>query len=145
MRRQTAWRVRNNPLEIDLFERSSQSPGATETNTTETDSSLDPTEQVEMARNDKGNARKCLSDYARPVLQRPVTRIHAPLRRGANFRIDSHVMSMLLIIHGKPFKNPYRHLDELSQVCEINHLQNVPADTMKMKLFHATLRDRAKD
>ena len=52
---------------------------------------------------------------------------------------------MLPIFHGKPFKDPYRHVDELSQVCEINHLHNVPADKMKMKLFLATLRDRAKD
>ena len=97
-----------------------------------------------MARNDEGNAGKSLSDYARPVLQRPVTRIHSPIGRGANIRIDSHVMSMLPIFHGKPSEDPYRHVDELSQVCEINHLQNVPADTMKMKLFPATLRDRAK-
>ena len=145
MRRRTAWRVRNNPLEIDLFERSSQTPKATETDTIETDSTFEPTEPVEMARNDEGNAKKCLSDYARPVLQRPVTRIHAPLGRGANFRIYSHVMSMLPIVHGKPSEDPYRHVDELSQVCEINHLQNVPADTMKMKLFPATLRYRAKD
>ena len=145
MRRRTARRVRNNSLEIDLFERSSQTPEATETDTTETDSTFDPTEPVEMARNDEGNVRKRLSDYARPVLQRPVTRIHAPLGRGANFRIDSHVMSMLPIFHGKPSEDPYRHVDELSQVCEINHLQNVPSDTMKMKLFPATLRYRAKD
>ena len=52
---------------------------------------------------------------------------------------------MLPIFHGKPSEDPHRHVDELSQVCEINHLQNVPADTMKMKLFPATLRDRAKD
>ena len=52
---------------------------------------------------------------------------------------------MLPIFHGKPSEDPYRHVDELSQVCEINHLENVPADTMKMKLFPATLRDRAKD
>ena len=51
---------------------------------------------------------------------------------------------MLPIFHGKPSKDPYRHVDELSQVCEINHLQNVLVDTMKMKLFPATLRDRAK-
>ena len=68
MSRWTAWRVQNNPLEIDLFERSSQSPDAPETDTIETDSSLDPTEPVEMARNDEGNARNRLSDYARPVL-----------------------------------------------------------------------------
>ena len=63
MRRRTAWRVRNNPLEIDLFERSSQTPEATETDITETDSTFDPIEPVEMAQNDEGNARKRLSDY----------------------------------------------------------------------------------
>ena len=145
MRRRRAWRVRNNPLEIDLSERSSQSLDTTETDTTETDSNVEPTEPVEMARNDEGNARKHLSDYARPVLQRPITRIHAHLGRGENFRIHSHVMSMLPIFHGKPLKDPYRHVDELSQVCEINNLQNVLAYTMKMKLFLATLRDQAKD
>ena len=72
-------------------------------------------------------------------------RIHAPLNKGANFRIDYHIMSMLSIFHGNPSEDPYRHVDELSQVCEINHLQNVPADKMKMKLFPATLRDQAKD
>ena len=98
-----------------------------------------------MAQNDERNVRRCLSDYARPVLQRPVTRIHAPLARNANFRIDSHVMSMLPIFHGKPSKDPYKHVNELSQVCEINQIHNVSADVMKMKLFPATLRDRAKD
>ena len=69
IRRRTTWRVRNNPLEIDLFERSSQTPEATETDTTETDSTFDPTEPVEMARIYEGNVKKRLSDYARPVLQ----------------------------------------------------------------------------
>ena len=98
-----------------------------------------------MARNNEGNVRRHLSDYARPDLQRPVTRIHAPIGRNANFRIDSHVMSMLPIFHAKPSKDPYRHVDELSQVCEINQIHNVLADVMKMKLFPATLRDRTKD
>ena len=80
-----------------------------------------------------------------PVLQRLVIRIHAPLNRGANFRIDSHVMNMLLVFHGKPSKDSYRHVDELSWVCEINHILNVPVDIMKMKLFPATIIDWAKD
>ena len=42
-------------------------------------------------------------------------------------------------------EDPYRHVDELSQVCEINQIHNLSADVMKMKLFPATLRDRAKD
>ena len=52
---------------------------------------------------------------------------------------------MLLIFHGKPFEDPYRHVDELTQVCEINLIHNVFADVMKMKLFLATLRNQAKD
>ena len=69
-----------------------------------------------MTSNEERNFRKCLSDYARAVLQRLVTHIHAPLNRGVNFGIDSHVMSMLPIFHGKPPKDPYRHMEELSQV-----------------------------
>ena len=128
------------PLNVDLFERSLQSP-----DTTKTSSTIELIKPVEMARNDEGNARKPLSDYARPVLQRPFTQIHAPLNRGENFRIDSHVISLLPFFHIKPSKDLYRHVDELSQVCEINHRENVPTDTMEKKLFPAKLRDRAKD
>ena len=134
MRRESDWRTRNNPLHIDLFERSSQSL-----------SSFAPSLTLDMALNDEENVRRRLSDYARHVLQRPVTRIHAPLARNTNFRIDSHVMSMLPIFHGKHSEDPHRHIDELSQVCEISQIHIVSADVMKMKLFPATLRDRAKD
>ena len=91
MRRESDWRTRNNPLHIDLFECSSESF-----------SSFASSSTLDMAQNDEGNVRRRLSDYARYVLQRPVTRIHAPLAKNANFRIDSHVISMLPIFHGKP-------------------------------------------
>ena len=58
-----------------------------------------------------------------------------------HFRIDSHVMGQLPIFHGRSFEDPYRHVDELSQVCEINQIDNVAANVMKMKVFPATLRD----
>ena len=126
--------MRDNPLHLDLFERSSQSLSSSASSST-----------LDMALNDEGNVRRRLSNYARHVLQRPVTRIHAPLARNANFRIDSHVMSMLPIFHGNTSEDPYRHVDELSQVCEINQIHNVSAYVMKMKLFPATLRDRGND
>ena len=53
-------------------------------------------------------------------------------------------MSMLPIFHGKPSEDPYRHVDELSQVCKINQIHNFSADVMKIKLFPTTLRERAK-
>ena len=64
--------------------------------------------------------RRRLSDYARPVVQRQTTRVNAPLRRGANFKIDSHIFGLLPTFHGLPSKDPYRHVDEFSQVCEFN-------------------------
>ena len=54
-------------------------------------------------------------------------------------------MSMLSIFHGKPSEDPYGHVDKLYQVCEINHIHNVLADTMKMNLLPANLTDRVKD
>ena len=58
---------------------------------------------------------------------------------------DSYVMSMLPIFHGKRSKDPYRHVDKHSQVCKTHQIHNVLEDVMKMKLFLATLRDKAKD
>ena len=96
IRRESNWRTRDNPLHLDHFERSSQSLSSSSSSST-----------LDMALNDEGNVRRRLSDYARHVLQRPVTRIHAPLARNVNFRIDSHVMSMLHIFHGIPSEDPY--------------------------------------
>ena len=42
--------------------------------------------------------------------------IHTPLNRGENYRIDSHVMSMLPAFQGKPFEDLYQHVNEHSQV-----------------------------
>ena len=92
-----------------------------------------------------GNARKCFSEYVGLVLQRPVTKVHAPLNRGTHFRIDSHVMSMLPSFHGKPYEDSYRNVHEQTQVFETNQIHNVSADMMKMKLFPVTLKDQAKD
>ena len=73
--------------------------------------------------------RRRLSDYARPVVQRQTTRVNAPLRRGANFKIDSHILGLLPTFHGLPSEDPYRHVDEFSQVCEFNQFHNVPSET----------------
>ena len=52
---------------------------------------------------------------------------------------------MLPIFHGIPSEDSFRHIDKLTQVCEINQIHNVSAEIMKMKLFPDTLSDRAKD
>ena len=46
--------------------------------------------------------RRRLSDYAIPVVQRQTTRVNVPLRRGANFKIDSLILGLLPTFHGLP-------------------------------------------
>ena len=89
--------------------------------------------------------RRRLSDYGRPVVQRQTTRVNAPLRRGANFKIDSHILGLLPTFHGLPSEDPYRHVDEFSQVCEFNQFHNVPSETAKMRFFPFTFKERAKE
>ena len=86
-----------------------------------------------------------LSDYARPVVHRQTTRVNAPLQWGANFKIDSHIFSLLPTFHGLPSKDPYRHVDKFSQVCEFNQFHNVPSETTEMGFFLFTLKERVKE
>ena len=89
--------------------------------------------------------RRRLSDYARLVVQRQTTRVNATLQLGANFKIDSHILGLLPTFHGLPLKDPYRHVDEFSQVCKFNQFHHVPSKTAKMRFFPFTLKERAKE
>ena len=88
--------------------------------------------------------RRHLSDYARPVVQRQTTRVNAPLQRGANFKIDSHILGLLPTFHGLPSEDLYRHVEDFSQVCEFNQFHNVPSET-GVRFFPFTLKERAKE
>ena len=89
--------------------------------------------------------RRRLNDYARLVVERQTTRVNAPVRRGANFKIDSHILGLLPTFHGLPSEDPYRHMDKFSQVCKFNQFHNVPSETVKMCFFPFTLKERVKE
>ena len=87
--------TRNNPLYDDLFA-SSRAPSEASSESLPAIAPL-PAEIV----------RRRLSDYARPVVQRQTTRVNARLRRGENFKIDSHILDILSTFHGLPSEDPY--------------------------------------
>ena len=138
--------TRNNALYEDLFATSVHSTAQSEASsdpmptldTTERGEPIDtplPTEIV----------RRRLSNYPRRVVQRQTTRVNAPLQQGADFKIDSHILGLLPTFHGLPSEDPYRHVDEFSQVCEFNQFHNVPSEKAKMRFFPFTLKERAKE
>ena len=72
-------------------------------------------------------------------------RVNAPLQRGANFKIGSHSLGLLPTFHEIPSEDPYRHVEEFSQVCEFNQFHNVPSETAKMHFLPFMLKERAKE
>ena len=135
--------TRNNPLYDDLFA-SSRAPSEASSESLPAIATPGRGEPID-APLPAEIVRRRLSYYARLVVQRQTTRVNAPLQRGANFKIDSHILGLLPTFHGLPSEDPYRHVDEFSQVCEFNQFHNVPSETAKMRFFPFTLKERAKE
>ena len=129
--------TRNNPLYDDLFA-SSRAPSEASSESLPAIATPGLGELID-APLPAEIVRRRISDYARPVIQRHTTRVNAPLQRGANFKIDSHILGLLPTFHGLP------SVDEFSQVCEFNQFDNVPSETAKMRFFPFTLKERAKE
>ena len=138
--------TRNNALYEDLFDTSAHSRAPSE-------ASSEP--MLAIATPGRGElidaplpaeiVRRRLNNYARPVVQRQTTRVNAPLQRDMDFKIDSHILGLLPTFHGLPSEDPYRHVDEFSQVYEFNQFHNVPSETANMRFFPFTLKERAKE
>ena len=138
--------TRNNPL-YDLFDTSIHSRTPSETQSSARIPALATPAQREPldAPHPIDIVRQRLSNYARPIVHRQTTRVNGPLQRGANFKIDSHILSLLPSLHGLPLEDPYQHMDEFSQVCKFNQFHNVPSKMVKMCFFPFTLKERAKE
>ena len=84
--------TRNNPLYDDLFA-SSRAPSETSSESLPAITTPGRREPIDAPLPAK-IVRRRLSDYARPFVQRQTTRVNAPLQRGANFKIDSHILGL---------------------------------------------------
>ena len=95
--------TRNNSLYEDLFDTSVHSiaPSEASIDSMPVPATQERGEPMDAPLPNEG-VRRRLSDYARPVVQRQTTRVNAPLQRGANFKIDSHILGLLPIFHGLP-------------------------------------------
>ena len=95
--------TRNNALYEDLFATSTHSRAPSEASSDSLPAITTPGrgEPIDAPLPAKIVGRR-LSDYTRPVIQRQTMRVNAPLQRGANFKIDSHILGLLPTFHGLP-------------------------------------------
>ena len=94
---QPARHTRNNPLYDDLFA-SSRAPSEASSESIPAIATPGRGEPID-APLPAEIVRRRLSGYARLVVQRQTTRVNAPLQRGANFKIDSHILGLLPTFH----------------------------------------------
>ena len=58
--------------------------------------------------------------------------------------IKPHIVPLLPTLHGMERENPYDHIKEFEEVCNMFQEGGASIDLMRLKLFPFTLKDKAK-
>ena len=87
---------------------------------------------------------RSLRDYLQPAHAVTPSCVVLP-PHGGNFDIKPGVIQLLPKFHGLDSDRPYLHLKEFEEVIATLHYPNVSEDTIRLKLFPFSLKERAKD
>ena len=58
--------------------------------------------------------------------------------------IRPHIVPLLPTFHGMASENPYSHIKEFEEICNTFQEGGASIDLMRLRLFHFTLKDKAK-
>ncbi|KAD6454877.1 hypothetical protein E3N88_09583 [Mikania micrantha] len=83
--------------------------------------------------------------HFRPALTTNSSPVVTPVRHGRSFEVRPAVLSSLPTFHGRATEEPYQHLQEFKQFCQVTGGQGFLADEVKLILFPFGLKDRAKE
>ena len=61
-----------------------------------------------------------------------------------NFNFKPGMISLLPKFHGLDFETPYLHFKEFEEVCSTFYDQSCNEETIRLKLFHFSLKDKEK-
>jgi len=85
-----------------------------------------------------------LRDHYVPSTYTPTSNLQLPDITVAHFEIKSGFIQMLPLFYGLSTEDPYMHLDEFIETCSTIRLHNFSEDTLRMRLFPFSLKDKAK-
>jgi hypothetical protein len=85
-----------------------------------------------------------LRDHYVPSTYTPTSSLQLPDITAAHFEIKFGFIQMLPLFYGLSTDDPYKHLDEFIEICSTIRLQNFLEDTLRMRLFPFSLKDKAK-
>jgi len=70
--------------------------------------------------------------------------MHSFSSDASHFNFKSDIIQLLPSFHGLDLENPYLHLKEFAEVCNTSNDSNCSMNTIRLKLFPFSLKDKAK-
>ena len=93
--------------------------------------------------NNENNRVRTLRDHMNPTrTSAPSCIVFPPDASHFNFKPD--IIQLLPSFHGLDLENPYLHLREFEEVCNTYNDSNCSINTIRLKLFPFSLKDKAK-
>jgi len=93
--------------------------------------------------NNENNRVRTLRDQMNPTRTSAPSCIVFPLD-ASHFNFKPDIIQLLHSLHGLDLENPYLHLMEFEEVCNTYNDSNCSMNTIRLKLFPFSLKDKAK-
>ena len=93
--------------------------------------------------NNENNRVRTLRDYMNPTRTIARSCIFFP-PDASHFNFKPSIIQLLPSFHGFDLENPYLHLREFEEVCNTYNDSNCSMNTIRLKLFPFSLKDKAK-
>jgi len=91
----------------------------------------------------ENNRVRTLRDHVNPTRTNTPSCIVFP-PDASHFNFKSDIIQLLPSFHGLDLENPYLHLREFEEVCNTFDDLNYSMNTIRLKLFSFSLKDKAK-
>jgi hypothetical protein len=93
--------------------------------------------------NNENNRVRTLRDLMNPTRTSAPSCIAFP-PDASHFNFKPDIIQLLPSFHGLDLENPYLHLKEFEEVCNTYNDSNCSINTIRLKLFSFSLKDKAK-
>ena len=86
-----------------------------------------------------------LREYFDPSKSQTYARISAHLADNMSFRIETHMLQLLVAFYGRFNEEPNEFLEDFTNICITYNYPEVSQEHLKMRIFPLSLKDKAKD
>jgi hypothetical protein len=100
-------------------------------------------EEDNQSLHNENNRVRTLRDYINPTRTSTPSSIVFP-PDASHFNFKSDIIQLLPSFHDLDLENPYLHLREFEEVCNTYNDSNCSMNTIRLKFFPFSLKDKAK-